>query len=90
MFRMFERWYRWLTNPCPGPGQAWRLQGVGPVFVRSVRWTSHPPVVELSLANGEPLDGWRLSHFREQATLSANDEHSSRWLADLQIVDGGR
>jgi len=90
MFRMFERWYRFVTNPCPGPGQAWRLQGVGPVFVRSVRWEPHPPIVELSLANGESLDGWRLSQFRKQARLCAHDEQASRMLADLQIVDGGR
>jgi hypothetical protein len=86
---LIRRVFRTLTNPCPGPGQAWRLQGVGPVFVHSINWGATPVTIELVLPNGEALRGWRLAQFRAQAALSEHDTGPALCFHDLRLVDRG-
>ena len=89
MTALMLRLYRCFTNPCPGPGQAWRLDGVGPVIVRAVRWDSSPVTVELGLPNGDSLNGWLLSQFRCQAILSQRRTGPQLCVGDLKLVEPG-
>ena len=85
MIGLLLRIYRALMNARPGPGQPWRLAGVGLVVVHEVGsgWRSG---IELRRLHGGQLTGWSLANFRRQATLE--DGGNSPTLADLQHHDG--
>lgn len=40
MIDLARRWWRWLTNPDPLPGQLWKLDGVGIVRILDWDWSS--------------------------------------------------
>lgn len=73
---------RYLTNPEPGPGQAWELDGVGPVEV--VKVTGEKPEQRVHLADADGGDlVWMVSQFRTQAdlTLTTSGKSAGRsWI----------